>query len=654
MERDLRHTALFNEIETFYRAALEPGFGRPTSFGDPVPSPDGAWVAVTGEVRNDMDTVGEGRLFLVAADGGELRQITYGPHDDLDPQWSPDGSRLSFRSDRGSPGRFQLYELATGQLGEARPLPTLPGVVEHHRWSPDGTRILLVVAGESAEQADALGSGSLAKAEDLPDWIPDVDASDSTDEWRSLWVLDVAAGESRRCSRVGLNVWEASWLGGDRAAAIVSEAASEGAWYTSPLAVVDVATGAEHVVLRSNVQLGYAEGGPDGRTIAVQQAVCSDRYLVVGDLLLVDATSGAVVTVDTGGVDVSSTAWRPDGSLLVSGLRGMDAVVLDVTGDGRVMERYVTKESVSFLQPRVAPAGDDFVATVASSSRPPAVVRVASGGVTVLADSHHRGHDASRSTWADHQTLTWSAPDGQLIEGMLTTPLGSPPYALLLNVHGGPVWGYSQDWVLLYEQLLLSRGYAILSPNPRGSTGRGQAFAGAVVGDMGGADALDLLAGIDRLVVDGVADPDRVGIFGGSYGGFMSAWLPTIDTRFKAAVALSPVTDWYSEHFGSSLVDWVAGFLADQPERAGGAHHERSPVLAGERLRTPTLLTAGLRDRATPPTQAVEFYRALVAQGVPSEVVIYPQEGHGVRHLPAAIDLSTRMVSWFERFMPAR
>ena len=171
---------------------------------------------------------------------------------------------------------------------------------------------------------------------------------------------------------------------------------------------------------------------------------------------------------------------------------------------------------------------------------------------------------------------------------------------------------------------------------------------------MGGADSYDLLSGLDQLVADGIADPDRIGIFGGSYGGFMAAWLPTLDTRFKAAVALSPVTDWYSEHFGSSLIDWVGDFLADRPERVGGAYHERSPVLAGERLRTPTLLTAGLRDRATPPTQAVEFYRALVAQGVPSEVVVYPQEGHGIRNLLTQVDLATRMVTWFERFMPAR
>ncbi len=655
MERDLRQTPLFKEIEAFYASVLEPGLGRPTAFGTPAPSPDGTWVAAAGVVRTSLDGDPQGRIFLVPVAGGPAQQITFGPQQDDGPQWSPDGTRLTFRSDRESPGRFQLYELAFGELGEARPMPVVPGVVEHHRWSPDGRRILLVVAGEASEEADALGSGSVAKGDaGIPDWIPVVETADGEDEWRSLWVLDVVEGSVRRCSRPGLNVWEATWLGADRAVAIASEGPAEGAWYGSALVVVDLVEGQERVLLRSEVQLGYVEGSPDGQAVVVLQAVCSDRYVVAGDLLIVDPGSGTFITVDTPGVDVSSATWRADGSILAAGDRGFHAVVLEVTAQGEASELHVTQNSLGLFHPRVEALGAGFVATRSSSELPPAVVRVHDDATDVLIDGRHPGHDTVRATWGAHEIVTWTAPDGQQIEGRLLTPDGPPPYALLLNVHGGPIGQFQDSWVLLHEQLLLSRGYAIFAPNPRGSTGRGQDFAGAVVGDMGGADAQDLLAGLDRLVADGVADPERIGIFGGSYGGFMSAWLPTIDERFKAAVALSPVTDWYSEHFGSSLIEWVADFMGDRPEQVGGAYHERSPVLAGERLRTPTLLTAGLHDRATPPTQAVEFYRALVARGVPSEVVIYPQEGHGVRQPPAQVDLATRVVTWFERFMPAR
>jgi dipeptidyl aminopeptidase/acylaminoacyl peptidase len=171
---------------------------------------------------------------------------------------------------------------------------------------------------------------------------------------------------------------------------------------------------------------------------------------------------------------------------------------------------------------------------------------------------------------------------------------------------------------------------------------------------MGGADARDILAGIDTIVERGLADPERIGVTGGSYGGFMSCWLPAIDGRFKASVAVSPVTDWYSQHFNSNIGHWDTDFLRDRPERPGGEYHARSPVLAAPRVTTPTLLSAGLRDRCTPPGQAIEFYRALRARGVPTEVVVYPHEGHGVRNLPAAIDLATRTVAWFERYMPPR
>ncbi len=313
MERDLRQTPLFQEIESLYRSVLEPGFGRPTAFGDPVPSPDGAWVVVTGSVRTSMDEAAHGRLFLVPADGGPARQLTYGPNDDTGPQWSPDGSRLTFCSDRGSPGRFQLYELAFSDGGEARPLTAVPGVVEHHRWSPDGARILMVVAGEASEQADALGSGSLGKGDgDLPAWIPEVDSSESDDEWRVLWVLE----RGRRRRPPLLAPWSQR-LGGDLARRLTTRRRSRprrrrrGRGTARPWWSSTSRTGRSASVLRSPVQLGYAEGRADGAAIAVIQGVASDRYLVAGDLLLVDPTTGAATTVDTAGVDITSATWRP-------------------------------------------------------------------------------------------------------------------------------------------------------------------------------------------------------------------------------------------------------------------------------------------------------------------------------------------------------
>jgi dipeptidyl aminopeptidase/acylaminoacyl peptidase len=171
---------------------------------------------------------------------------------------------------------------------------------------------------------------------------------------------------------------------------------------------------------------------------------------------------------------------------------------------------------------------------------------------------------------------------------------------------------------------------------------------------MGGGDAGDIQAGIDALIERGLVDPERVGVMGGSYGGFMTTWLVTQTDRFAAAVAVSPVTDWYSQHYTSNLSHWDHIILADDPGSAGGQYFQRSPIMHVGRAHTPTLLTAGLQDRCTPPGQAVEFHQALLEHGGESELALYPDEGHGVRKFPAIIDYCTRVVEWFGRHMPAR
>ena len=181
----------------------------------------------------------------------------------------------------------------------------------------------------------------------------------------------------------------------------------------------------------------------------------------------------------------------------------------------------------------------------------------------------------------------------------------------------------------------------------------GRDFAAFVVGDMGGEESHDLLSGLDHLVSLGIADPARLAVAGGSYGGYMAALLPAVDDRFAAAVVASPLTDLISCYYGSSLTVFVRDFVGGRPTDRVQRYLDRSPVFAGPRLRTPTLLTAGLRDRAAPVGQAIEMFHALREQGVPTELVVYPEEGHGVRAYPARIDWIARVVMWLERHAPA-
>ncbi len=662
MAGDVRDTDRYRRVEALVRSILEPGFGRPHAFDAAEASPDGRLVAVTGRVFERLEGHPASQLWIAAADGRRTWTVTTAAGDAADPRWSPDGRLVSFLADHHDRHRQAPWVVDVGEngpTGKPRRLPGPPGIAEHHRWSPDGRRVLLVMAGEQAEQADGLGSGTVgqdASAADRPTWVPMVETSAGEDEWRSAWTLDPATGEVRRVSPDGLNVWEAAWLGDDRIVAIVSEGPAEDAWYGARVVALDAASGSVTGLWTPEWQLGFVEGAPDGRRAAVIEAVGSDRYFVAGALVILDAAGGAV-TVDTPGVDVSSARWLDGERLLALGVSGMETVGLAVDlRAGTVRETFRTRAAGAPLFPMVSPAGTggDFVTLLDGPEAPGRVVAVRGGRESTVIGSEHAGRDQARACIAEHRVETWASRDGTRIEGLLVVPHGEPPFATVLWVHGGPVaavgWAFpSADLAVLVEA-----GYAVLMPNPRGSIGRGRDFAAFVVGDMGGEESHDLLSGLDHLVTLGIADPARLAVRGGSYGGYMAALLPAMDDRFAAAVSGSPLTDLISSHYASSLSvfvrDYVGGHPTDQMQR----YLDRSPVFAGTRLRTPTLLGAGLRDRATPVGQAVEMFRALREQGVPTELLVYPEEGHGVRAYPARIDWIARGVMWLERYAPAR
>lgn len=651
MGRDLRQTPLYREIQEHFRKALEPGFGSVTAIADLAVSPDGVSIAFTGTRLEALEGTPSGRVYLAETAGGEPRQLTAGPNDDRLPRWSPDGSRVAFLSDRRQQGRFQAYLLESGRLGEAVALPEIDGTIESLAWSPSGSRLLFVAAGVGADRAGASGSGATKTEEDLPSWMPLVEGMEEN-KWRQLWVVELRTRQARPVAD-RVNVWEATWAGEDSIAVIASDAPGEDAWYDATLRLIDAGTGAQRELVTSDVQLGVPVASPDGARVAVIEALCSDRIIVAGRLLLVDTATGTTTPVDTQAIDVTDVAWSKDDSLLVTGLRGMDTVVARIDTAGSFDEQWSTSQGCGSWLPQASPVGHDAFALVLDShEHPPQLTIVRGGKPETLFTVDHDGTRYLAGTLGRLERITWTAADGLEIEGLLTVPDGPGPHALVVVVHGGPVSAYTNHWPRHHIHPLIARGYAVFQPNPRGSSGRGRAFAEMVVGDMGGADAHDVLSGIDALVDRGIADRARIGVTGGSYGGFMSCWLPTIDQRFAAAVAISPVTDWYSQHFDSNIGMWDRWFLGGEPTDDGGPYRDRSPVMRADRVRTPTLLTAGLNDRCTPPGQAMEFYRALSANGVDSEVVLYPEEGHGVRNLPAGIDLATRMVAWFERYMP--
>jgi dipeptidyl aminopeptidase/acylaminoacyl peptidase len=664
MRKDLRESTEYAAVAEYLRRVHEPAFGSPHRVTDLVATPDASRVVVTGSVYDELE--GLPRTALYEVRDGELRALTSGGGSAKAGRLAPDGSCLAFLSDRARAEVFQLYLLGDGQLGEARLASAVPGTVEFLAWSPDGTRILLGVAGLGAEMADAQGSGTAGSSESgLPAWYPEVEAGTPEDAWRSLWLYTRASGELARVSPEGLNVWEAAWSGPGHVLAITSDQPGEDDWYSAVLSRLDISTGEVIELLRSDVQLGLPAGTPDGNRAAVVEAACSDRWIVAGDLILLDLVAGTRCAVDTAGTDVTAVEWIDGTRIGYFGQRHLDSVAgIADAGQGPLPETIIAKDLAasaqswaSWFYPAGAFTSDGQVVVIRDDyDVPQQIAIVGSGADQVLASLAHAGSEYIRSVAGSAANVAWNAPDGTEIEGVLCTPAGDGPFPLVLDVHGGPIGAYQRSWMMGSNAvpLLVSRGYAVLLPNPRGSSGRGQEFAAAVVGDMGGADTYDYLSGIDAMIERGIADPARIGTMGVSYGGFMSAWLVTQDQRFKAAVAGSPVTEWYSFTFTTNIPRWGLWFLDNaDPEEAGSQVHTRSPVMHASKARTPTLLTAGAKDRCTPAGQAREFYQALIGHGVDSELVIYPGEGHGVRQFPAVTDYLTRLVTWFEKYMPA-
>jgi dipeptidyl aminopeptidase/acylaminoacyl peptidase len=659
MQRDIRDTAVYHEVDAFYRALRQPGTGQISEAVEVHVSPDGRHVVFAGTLMERLEGVPPTRICVTDLSTGDTRVLTFGPNIDRLPKFSPDGGLIAFLSDRHKAGDYQLY-LLDPKTGAARSTPAVEGWVEYLHWSPDGRRILLGVAGHGADISGGQGAvTSKRDAKEVPSWIPEVEAGDAAYRWRRAWVYELATDRASEVSHRDTNVWEAVWCGDGNLAAVVSPDPGEGLWYSARLVVIETATGNSHEVYTPQNQLGWPAASPSGKRLALVEALCSDRGIVAGELRLIDPTSGNVQRVDTRGVDITYTEWRSDQELLLAGHRGFESVVgvYDATV-GTFTEVWSSRDVTSagrYMAVSGLGAMGDCVLVGESFTRAPEIALICRGTYRAIKSFDHGYADQAETM--EVERVTWEAQDGLEIQGWILRPKGDGPFPLVMNVHGGPVWHWRPVWLGrggVPFLMLAKRGYAIFFPNPRGSTGRGQDFVRHVYGDLGGADAQDLLSGLDALIERGLADPRRLGVTGGSYGGFMTSWLIGQSSRFAAAAPVAPHTNQVTEHLLSNIPHFVALFLADKYNNPGGKYFERSPIMHAHKVTTPALNICGALDRCTPPEEALQFHNALLENGVKSVLVTYPEEGHGVRNFPATIDYAARIVSWFEeRLSPA-
>jgi dipeptidyl aminopeptidase/acylaminoacyl peptidase len=655
--------AHFEEARGWFERLRAPGSGQIFDATQLHVSPDGRHAVFAGSLASALEGTAPARVCRVDLATGDLRVLTFGPGSDRSPKYSPDGRTIAFLSDRHRAGDVQLY-LFDAQTGAARAAPRVEGWVESLHWSPDGERLLLGVAGHGADRAGAQGAVTSASLDTAraAGWMPQVQTGDEAFRWRRLWTYERSTQTVKRIGPQDLNVWEATWCGNAAVAAVASSGPGEGEWYRARLyhLTLDGAPGRE--LYRPQDQIGGPTASPSGRCLAFVEAVCSDRGLVAGVLKLLDVASGRLRSIATREVDVANLEWRSESRLLIGGHRGFESVILEYDADTAAVEELWHSTALSgtgrFLQPVVAGPGARRCALVTQGYL--TAIEIATledeGLYRCVRSLDVGASDAVRARIASVEPVTWSAPDGLDIQGWLLRPPRTGPHPLVLHVHGGPVFHWQPRWLGRHSSgisdlMLLDRGYALLYPNPRGSSGRGVPFARRVQGDLGGAETLDHLSGLDHLTRSGIADPTRLGVTGGSHGGFMTSWLITQDTRFAAAVPCFPVTDRILQYLTCAHTHYVSLFLNDRYSNPGGRFFSRSPIRFAARVRTPTLGLAGALDRCTPASQAVAFHNALREHGVTSAVAVYPLEGHGVSSMPAAFDYCSRIVDWFERYM---
>jgi dipeptidyl aminopeptidase/acylaminoacyl peptidase len=577
-----------------------------------------------------------------------------------EPKWSPNGEWLAYVSDcvakTDQAGQDQVF-VWSKKTGESKQLTHLTGGIDSLTWSPDGKAIGFLFVENATRSAGALAA--------MKPWAG-VIGEDGVEVQR-VGVVDVTNGAFSQVTPATLHVYEFSWSPDSKQLVFVAaNPPGENNWWVAQLYTEDLASGQPKSILNTvnslhGLQIAVPRWSPDGTKIAFIGGLMSDQGSTGGDIYLIPATGGEPKDVTPGrNASVAYIGWvSPEVLGIAEHVGGSSHLAALNISSGKDLPQ------IDMTFPESLGAGGLVMSISISHVHTIAIIRssfemapeVWAGRPNALKQITHL-NDGMKPAWGKTENIEW-ANDGFKVQGWLLYPADYNPakkYPLLVSVHGGPSSAVTPRWPGVgYGGVPFSAlGYFVFMPNPRGSYGQGEKFTQANIKDFGYGDLRDILAGMDVLEKRLPIDKNREGLTGWSYGGFMTMFGVTQTTRFKAAVAGAGISDWKSYYGENSIDQWMVPFFGKTVYDDPAVYAKSSAIEYIKDVKTPTLVVVGDRDGECPAPQSFEFWHALRAEGVKTQLVVYPDEGHGFRDPAHRRDVLERALNWFETEMPAQ
>jgi dipeptidyl aminopeptidase/acylaminoacyl peptidase len=630
----------------------------------PAIDPSGNWVAYevsSVDVKADKSF---SHVWMTSWDGARTIQLTNrSKESESTPRFSPDGRYLAFISSRTDKHDNDQLWLLDRTGGEARALTKLDGSVVDYAWSPNSRQIALVVLDPDPDQSkdDAKDDDDKPPKPIVIDRFQfkrDIDGYLGTRRQR-LMLLDVATGQAQRLLTGDFDDYLPAFSpDGSRIAFVSNRDPDPDRTYNSDLWVVPAATGSQ-TPTRLTTFAGadndpdyesYPAWSPDGRSIAYIQGGPVELFSYGTRHLAVVPASGGEPRVLTASLDrnVGNPIWSADGKTLRFIVEDDKAQWLgSVAASGGDVRRIAGGRPVFEALDQ---AKGHTVALVEDPSHPPEVYAVEGSALRRLS----RQNDAwlADVQLAPVEDTTLRSKDGTEVHGFLLKPVnyagGRVP--TILRLHGGPQsqfdYGFSMEW-----QLLAANGYAVVATNPRGGTGRGQDYARALYADWGGPAVPDVLAAVDDAVARGIADPNRLGVGGWSYGGMLTNYTIASDTRFKAATSGASISNIFAGYGTDQYIRDYEMELGKPWEHVDVWMRNSYPFFHVDKVVTPTLFLGGDKDFNVPLLNGEQMYQALKSRGVPTELIIYPDQYHGLKRPSFIRDHYQRYLDWYAKYL---